>query len=471
MFISIVLIIRIINLILISRLIFYKRKEPALLLAWILALLFIPVIAFILYILFERTPKVSNRVNFIDTIEEKVNPLHYESKISECYQSIIRYNDHFNQSRLTRYNQITYYSDGEPKYKQMLLDLNQAKKSIHFLYFIIRKDEIGRKFVNLLAQKASEGVEVRVIYDGAGCFGTSIHFFDPITQAGGKVYNFHPVNIQFLGLNSNYRNHRKIVVIDGKIGYMGGMNIGAEYMSLDPKFAPWRDAHIRIVGESVRFLQLRFLRDYFMVCDEITEEQHIKENFRQYFTPTLIENECEMQVVSDGPDTETDNIKLGMVKMIQSAMTSIQIQTPYFIPDHLFLETLKMAAYSGIKVELMIPTIADHHYVYRTTTSYIKELRESGITVYLYKGFLHSKILTIDGKISCIGSTNMDQRSFKINYEISTFIYSQSFTEQLNDQFKKDLQNCLYVDDSYERNKNWFIKVEERVYRLVSMIL
>ncbi|CUM90116.1 MULTISPECIES: cardiolipin synthase [Turicibacter] len=465
------IIIRLINLFLIGNLIFYKRKEPSLLLAWILVLVFIPVIGFIFYLLFERTPKVSKKVNLVDTIEENVSDLHYESNVDEPIRSIMRYNRQFNQAKLTRYNDLTFYSEGELKYKQLYLDISQATTSIHFLYFIIRQDELGTEFVNLLAKKAHEGVEVRVIYDGAGCFGTPMHFFDPIIRAGGKVYNFHPAKIRLVGLNYNYRNHRKIVVIDGKIGYMGGMNIGKEYMSLDPKYSPWRDAHLRIIGESVRFLQLRFLRDYFMVCDDVEEENQIKTKFKNYFSSHRGEKECEMQIVSDGPDTSTDDIKSGMVKMIQTAMKSIQIQTPYFIPDNLFLETLKMAAYSGVKVEVMIPTIADHHYVYRTTTSFIKELREAGITVYLYKGFLHSKIMTVDGKVSCIGSTNMDQRSFKINYEISAFVYNETFTEQLNHQFNKDLENCLIVDDSYELNKRWWVRMEESIYRVISMIL
>lgn len=468
---SLVIIIRLINFFLIGNLIFYKRKEPALLLAWILVLLFIPVIGIIFYLLFERTPKVSRAVNFIDTIEEKVSPLAYESNIERRLNSIILYNRHFNKSKLTRFNKVDFYSDGESKYRQLLQDLNEARKSIHFLYFIIRKDEIGKQFVKILAQKAAEGLEVRVIYDGAGCFGTSIHFFDPIIEAGGKVYNFHPAKICLAGLNYNYRNHRKIVVIDGKIGYMGGMNIGKEYMSLDKKFAPWRDAHLRIMGESVRFLQLRFLRDYFMVCDDPEEERQVESQFMDYFGSAFVENECEMQIVTDGPDTSTDDIKSGMVKMIQTATSSIQIQTPYFIPDNLFLETLKIAAYSGVEIELMIPTIADHHYVYRTTTSYIKELREAGITVYLYKGFLHSKIITVDGEVSCIGSTNMDQRSFKINYEVSAFIYNQPFTKKLNAQFIRDLENCIMVDETYEQSKHWFVRMEESVYRVISMIL
>ena len=249
------------------------------------------------------------------------------------------------------------------------------------------------------------------------------------------------------------------------------MNVGKEYMSLDWNYSPWRDAHLRLVGDAVWDLQHRFFRDYFMVCEDKRDEVHIQSNLDHYFTASLVTTICPIQIVSDGPDTPTDDIKLAFVKMMQTATKSIRIQTPYFIPDQLFLETLKIAAYSGVKVEVMIPTIADHHYVYRTTTSFIHELLEANIDVYLYKGFLHSKILVIDDEICTVGSTNIDQRSFKINYEVNAFIYDQLLTHRVSHQFDKDLENCLLVDESYEKNKSWVVRLEEKVYRLVSMIL
>ena len=471
MFVYLELIIRLINLILIGFLIFKKRKDPPLLMSWILVLVFIPIVGLILYLLFERTPAVSKSLNYIDTIEQDVSTIGCKSTQPEHIQSLISYNINYNHSPLTGKNKIQLYSDGRSKYDQLFQDLQEAKESIHFLYFIIRKDEIGQQFVQLLAEKASEGLEVRVVYDGAGCFGTSPHFFDLIKQAGGKVYDFHPAKLKLIGLNYNYRNHRKIVVIDGKIAYMGGMNVGKEYMSLDPKYAPWRDAHLRLEGESVRFLQLRFLRDYFMVCTDEEEQNEIKTSFMKYFPAPILSDECEVQIVADGPDTPTDDIKAAMVKMIQIATKSIRIQTPYFIPDTIFLEALKMAAYSGVNVQLMIPTIADHHYVYRTTTSFISELRAAGVEVYLYKGFLHSKVIIVDQKVCTVGSTNIDQRSFKINYEINAFIYQESFSTHLFDQFNRDLENCMIADEMYENSKSLFVKLEESLYRIISMIL
>lgn len=462
---------RMINLILIGILIFYKRKDPALLLAWILLLLFLPPVGFVMYLLFERTPVSRKKMLFLTEYTDQRLERQIDYQFSECVASVIAFNEIYNGSRLFMYHDWMYFADGKSKYDQLFMDIEQATQSIHLLYFIVRKDEVGQRLISLLAQKAAEGVEVRLVYDSAGCFGTTLKFFDSIIKAGGHVYKFHPPTLRPIGLNYNYRNHRKIVVVDGRIGYLGGMNVGKEYMSLDPNYSPWRDAHLRLVGDAVWDLQHRFFRDYFMVCEDKRDEVHIQSNLDHYFTASLVTTICPIQIVSDGPDTPTDDIKLAFVKMMQTATKSIRIQTPYFIPDQLFLETLKIAAYSGVKVEVMIPTIADHHYVYRTTTSFIHELLEANIDVYLYKGFLHSKILVIDDEICTVGSTNIDQRSFKINYEVNAFIYDQLLTHRVSHQFDKDLENCLLVDESYEKNKSWVVRLEEKVYRLVSMIL
>lgn len=465
------IIFRTINLILIWILIFYKRKEPALLLAWILLLIFLPPVGFVMYQLFERTPIPKKKTLFLNEYHEQKQTRTFSRSFNNSVASVIAFNEIYNGSKLYMFHDWMYFSNGKDKYKQLFADIEQATESIHLLYFIVREDEVGEKLIDLLTQKASQGVEVRLVYDSAGCFGTRLNYFKPIIEAGGHVYHFHPPTFRLIGLNYNYRNHRKIVVIDGRIGYLGGMNIGKEYMSLDPKYAPWRDGHIRLVGEAVADLQYRFIKDYLLVCEDDKDELHIKEQLNHYYKSSLVMTPCPIQIVSAGPDTPTDDIKMAFIKMMQVATTSIRIQTPYFIPDSLFLETLKIAAYSGVKVEVMIPTIADHHYVHRTTTSYIKELREANITVYLYEGFLHSKNLIIDDEICTVGSTNIDQRSFKINYEINAFIYDKELTDQVVYQFHKDVNNCRIVDETYEREKSLIIRIEEGIYRLISMLL
>lgn len=465
------IIFRLINLIFICILIFYKRKEPALLLAWILLLIFLPPVGFVMYLLFERTPIPKKKTLFLNEYYNQRVSRTCNQSFKDSVASVISFNEIYNGSKLYMFQEWMYFSNGRDKYNQLFADIEQATESIHLLYFIVREDEVGEKLIHLLALKAAQGIEVRLVYDSAGCFGTTLKYFTPIIRAGGHVYHFHPPTLRLIGWNYNYRNHRKIVVIDGRVGYLGGMNIGKEYMSLDPKYSPWRDAHIRLMGDAVADLQYRFIKDYLLVCEDEADEMHIKQKLNDYYKSSLVMMTCPIQIVSAGPDTPTDDIKMAFVKMIQIATTSIRIQTPYFIPDSLFLETLKIAAYSGVKVELMIPTIADHHYVYRTTTSFIKELIDANITVYLYQGFLHSKNIIIDDEICTVGSTNIDQRSFKINYEINAFIYDKKFTAQVVHQFQKDLENCLIVDESYEHEKSLLVRVEESIYRLVSMIL
>ncbi|HAX74125.1 MAG TPA: cardiolipin synthase, partial [Firmicutes bacterium] len=466
---------RIINVCLIIRLIFYKKKDPILLLAWSLFLLFIPVIGFIIYLLVERRPKPFKKIQELDEFERSLITTYHEEfdatitsnqyPLIKQYESLVRFNRNYNKCILTSYNELDLYVDAKEKYDQLFEDIKQAKHSIHVIYFIIRNDHSGLKFLELLTQKASEGVSVRLIYDSGGCLTTPKRIFNELKEAGGQVYNFHAPFLKLLWLNFNYRNHRKIVVIDGAIGYLGGMNIGDEYCSLNPKRKPWRDAHLRITGQSVALLQLRFLRDYLTTNKDKMEHRLVLEQLTHYFGPVQTNHFCSVQIVSDGPDTDTDDIKASFIKMIFSAKASIFIQTPYFIPDRNFLDALKTAAYSGIKVTVMIPTIADNHFVYRTTTSYVKELTEANITVYLYKGFLHSKIIVVDDQICTIGSTNIDNRSFKINYEINAFIYDDSFTTEVCKRIRNDMKNCKLVDDKYHNSKTIVVRGEESLYR------
>ena len=296
--------------------------------------------------------------------------------------------------------------------------------------------------------------------------------FKPLKEAGGTVVKHYPAKFKIFTLNWNYRNHRKIVVIDGTIAYLGGMNIGDEYLSKNPKFTPWRDAHLRVTGGVVQLLQLRFFKDYAAVIEDVSDLNEVESNIERYFrSVSLDEDETFMQLVCDGPDQKTDHMRAAYIKLIMTAKKSIWIQSPYFIPDSEFLHVLKIAAHSGIDVKIMIPVIPDNHFVHRTTTSYIKELLEAGIEVYFYEGFLHSKIIIIDQEMATVGSVNMDVRSFSINFELAAFIYNDTMAKQLVEQFKLDQKDCRRLDFEYEKSKSWFMKAEESVYRLLSMLM
>lgn len=283
------------------------------------------------------------------------------------------------------------------------MDLEQATETINILYFIIRNDRSGQALIQTLAKKAREGGGVRLVYDDGGSFMTPMSFFKPLVEAGRIVVKHYPAKMKIFTLNWNYRNHRRIVVIDGKVGYMGGMNIGDE-------------------GEMVFLLQMRFLKDYFMVLEDEKEIKIIEKELDLYFSPVTCEKKTAVQIVSDGLDHKTDHIRAAYIKLIMSAQDSILIQSPYFIPDSECLHVLKIASYSGVDIKIMLPIIPDNHFVHRTTTSYIKEWFEAGVEVDFYEGFLSLKIIVVDPQICTIGSVNMDVRSFSINFEISAFV-------------------------------------------------
>ncbi len=475
------MVIQVLNLCTILVMIFRRRDEPIYIIAWTMIMTFIPFIGFLLYLLFGHGPIIKEKRTFLDAIEEhyyqqavdsQLEMMDSVSTIPSSYMSLIKFNLNYNRSILTRHNTLEYFSDANHKYERLLSDIEQAQDTINVLYFIIRGDESGKALIKTLAKKAREGVKVRLVYDDGGSFMTPSSVFKPLKEAGGTVVKHYPAKFKIFTLNWNYRNHRKIVVIDGTIAYLGGMNIGDEYLSKNPKFTPWRDAHLRVTGGVVQLLQLRFFKDYAAVIEDVSDLNEVESNIERYFrSVSLDEDETFMQLVCDGPDQKTDHMRAAYIKLIMTAKKSIWIQSPYFIPDSEFLHVLKIAAHSGIDVKIMIPVIPDNHFVHRTTTSYIKELLEAGIEVYFYEGFLHSKIIIIDQEMATVGSVNMDVRSFSINFELAAFIYNDTMAKQLVEQFKFDQKDCRRLDFEYEQSKSWFMKAEESVYRLLSMLM
>jgi len=324
----------------------------------------------------------------------------------------------------------------------------------------------------LLTKKAKQGVEVRVLYDHVGSLNTPSRMFNKLKKAGGKVTRFFPLSFGTY-CSVNYRNHRKIVVIDGQIGYVGGINIGDEYMEgakgKYKRLRPWRDTHLRIVGTSVMFLQERFLMDwYYATKDESINED---DKLKKFFHNDGGAGKVGIQIVSSGPDLSGEQIKMGYIKMINSAKDKVYLQTPYFIPDDSFLEALKIAAMSGIDVRIMIPLIPDKKFVYRATTSYIHDLLECGIKVYLYKGFLHSKMVVVDGEIASIGTANLDIRSFLLDFEINAFIYDTKFTQKCVDIFEADVEKSEILTMEKYKARGVGTKIEEAISRLFSPLL
>lgn len=456
------------NIILIIVVVFFKRKDPAVAMAWLLCFIFMPILGPIIYIIFgwglrERTKKKyieKTKASFAFSTNKK------SGKIDEEYRFLTDYFENTSKSILTENNEIKTYVSARDKYDDLLEDIKNAKETINLLYFIIHNDEIGKEILTLLSKKASEGVKVRFLYDGFGSFLTPNKAFRELKKSkNAKVAAFLPLNIFSYSL-INHRNHRKIAIIDGEIAYLGGMNIGDEYMGLK-KITPWRDTHIKIIGEAVAEVQRIFCLDW-----EFTTGENIKENSKVFFKEHIKTNSLTpMQIVASGPDSACDEVKSGFIKILYNAKSYVYIETPYFVPDQAFLDAIKTAAETGVDVRLIIPKIPDKKYVYYTTLSFIDELLNSGVKVYLYPGFIHSKTIVSDDKIVSIGTTNIDIRSFTLHFEVNAFIYSDSEAKYNKEIFICDMEKGIEITKLSQENRSVFQIMKEGFFRLFAPIM
>ncbi|MFZ8101908.1 cardiolipin synthase, partial [Staphylococcus arlettae] len=372
-----------------------------------------------------------------------------------------------NAAFLTTDNEVTIYTDGRQKFDALLNDIIQAKDYIHIQYYIFRNDNLGKSILTALEQKLTEGVEVKMLYDDMGSRTLSLKDFKSFRKNGGQVEAFFPSKLPLINLRMNNRNHRKIVIIDGQIGYVGGFNVGDEYLGLKKKFGYWRDTHLRIVGDAVNALQLRFMLDW--------NSQSTRDNLQyedRYFPDVNSGGTIGVQIASSGPDEAWEQIKYGYLKMIASAKESIYIQSPYFIPDQAFLDAVKIAALGGVNVNIMIPNKPDHPFVYWATYNNVASLLEAGVNIYHYdNGFLHSKSVVIDDEIASVGTANMDHRSFTLNFEINALIYDIEVAQQLRAAFENDLNVSYRLTQELYNQRSLWIKFKDGIARLLSPIL
>lgn len=461
--------------------IFTERKNPASSLAWIMVLAFLPVIGFILYLFLGSGFKINKRRRYankaaLDDVYDKVLKKHLKIDSEKHYLSthrdatrLLTYLGQEGDGVFTDSNTADVFSWGDNMFESLMRDISLVQDHIHILFYIIREDEIGSKIVTLLKEKAKQGVEVRLIYDSVGSFLSIRKKFKELSEAGGEVLAFAPILSKLnSSLRLNYRNHRKIVVIDGKIGYVGGMNIGDEYRGKDPKLSPWRDTHMRITGPAVWFLQERFLMDWSYVHDIDVKDSMTDE---RYFPKPYTDGDIGMQIVSSGPDAKESAIKCGMLTMFYGAQKYIYIQTPYFAPDSSFFDALRIAAKSGVDVRLMIPRLGDHWLVHRATYGYARQILDYGVRIFQYQGFLHAKTVTVDGEAVTIGTTNMANRSFTQNFEVNAFICNENFAEKHWEIFLKDQENCIELTKEWFRCRPMRVRAAYNFTRLVAPLI
>ncbi|HQK54786.1 MAG TPA: cardiolipin synthase, partial [Sedimentibacter sp.] len=378
----------IVNICMAMIVIFLERKDPTATLAWVLVLLIFPGFGFLLYLLlaqnFSRKQlfimKVYAKKTFGDYIKVQkelfsTGGLVFNDKNIENYKDLIKMNLFYYGFSYTQNNEIVIYTDGERKFQELFNSIENAKDHIHMEYYIIRNDDLGNKLLNLLSKKAKEGVEVRLLYDSVGGRQISKDKIEKLKNSGVKVAVFFSSTIPFVNFKINYRNHRKIVVIDGIVGFVGGFNVGNEYMGLNNKIGYWRDTHLKISGDAVIDLQTRFFLDW-----SHASKQELM-FLPKYFPDNRIQGKVGIQIISSGPDKSDEVIKSNYVKMINSAKKSILIQTPYFIPDASVFEAIKIAAASGVDVRIMIPCKPDHPFVYWATYWYCGGLLKYGVKV------------------------------------------------------------------------------------------
>lgn len=392
-------------------------------------------------------------------------------KAKDEFRDLILFNLRNSNSIYTYDNSVEYFIDGKSMLASLKNDLKNAKISINIMFYIFANDTTGKEVRDILVQKAKEGVEVKVIYDAIGSIHTHKGYFKELIKAGGQVQEFFPplFDIKFLNTKANYRNHRKIVVIDGSVGYTGGMNLRDDHMGRHKRIKPWRDTHLKLKGGVVATLQQLFLSDWrYVASNDDAPENYLTE---KYFPFAENDGNVFMQVVASGPDSPIDNIKECFIKMMFMAQKRVRIQTPYFIPDETFMETIRIIALSGIKVELMIPKVADKKFVYYATLWYARQLAKYGVKIYGYNGFVHAKTMTIDDEITTVGSCNIDVRSFKLNFEVNAVIYDSEKTKEYNDIFDEDIKHSDIIDEYYFEEMVLFKKLMLPICRMFSSLL
>ncbi len=424
-------------------LIFANRRSYEEKLTWILIILFLPVVGFLFYLLFGLDYSfIRNKRGFKykeEDLENVESETIFSKQFLKSYESeldFINLIDKLTFKPINFHTRTLLLNNGDEFFPKLFEELEKASDYIHLEYFIIKNGDIASKLEEVLVRKSLEGVEVRVLFDYMGSISYSSASIEKMREAGVQFKFFNPISFKLFLDGLNYRNHRKITVIDGKVGFTGGLNIGDEYNHQDKKFGFWRDAHIMLEGDAVRSLHIVFMKDWYYVTGENLM-------FGKYLTTykSDVDGGCYgVQVIDDGPDIDRTILKDTFFKAINNAKKSLRIVTPYFIPDSEIIQAIKVAALSGVDVSIIVPGKPDKQMVYNATKSYFEDLLQSGCKIYTYgKNFIHSKILIVDDLVASIGTTNFDFRSFHLHFENTVLLYGGPTIDALIKSFNDDI--------------------------------
>lgn len=473
-----------VNFLIALSIIFVDREKPEKAIGWLLIFMLLPFAGLFLYFFIGRNWKSKNlkdrlsdeMLDFIDmSLEEYAGP----------FKALPKLVTRGNGTPMSYHNKVQLFKDGTEKFQQLLKDLENAQHHIHMEYYIVKSDEIGRTVFDLLMRKSREGVKVRFIMDKIGGRKFSKAYLKEVRASGIEVVTY---SAKFASISKlidtsiNYRNHRKMVVIDGRVGYLGGNNIGDEYLGKGP-LGYWRDTHLRVEGEFVLELQALFFDDFFTVLSmnedskkwEYQKQREIyprESDLKHYFPLTQVTESVPIQLVYSGPGSEHSTTEQLFLKMIGAAEEKICISSPYFIPSEALMEALKIAVLSGIDVKILTPETYDHPAVGHASMTYIKELLDVGVQFYLYdkNAFLHTKALVVDAKICTLGTANFDVRSLYYNYEANAIIYDELTAAKVEGMFYDDMAVSRYLTlEEYNRNSTW-THLKESFFRIFSLL-
>ena len=450
------------------------NRQPAKTIAWVLVLLFVPVVGIVLYIFFGQNTRKMKLISgrSLDQLSKRSMLEFVEQRnlrMPEYFSSLVRLFTNQSLSLPFKDNAVEFYTDGYQFFPALLQAIKGATNHIHLDTYIIADDPLGRLVSDALIAKAREGVEVRLIYDDVGCWRVPERFFDRMRQAGVKVRSFMPVRFPAFTSKVNYRNHRKVCVIDGTQGFIGGMNIALRYVKgLHGGTLPWRDTHMRLRGSVVYALQRAFLVDWYFVDRTLI-------NDHRYYPPMPwhISNDSLAQVVTSSPIAQWPDIMQGYVRILLEAKRYVYMETPYFLPTEPVLFAMRTAALAGVDVRLLIPRRSDAWLIQLASMSYVTETLEAGVKVRLYeKGFNHSKLLVADDQISTCGSTNIDFRSFENNFEANVFFYDRQTALRIKDIYMRDEDCSINFSEARElHHRPYMHRFVESLLRLLSPLL
>lgn len=471
------------NIVLAGAVVFIERRDIGSTWAWLMVLFFIPLFGFFFYIFFGRQLKKSN---FYDLTKEQqellVNKVDQQMKLVDDHQDglihkyadLIKMNLRSRNALLTTGNDVLVLSDGREKFDALFHDIRNAEHEINVQYYIIKPDELGKQLRDELTRKAREGVKVRILYDEVGSRRMTSRFFRELISYGGEAQAFFPSIFRFVNFRINNRNHRKFCVIDGRIGYIGGFNVGDEYLGLDAKMGYWRDTHVRITGDAVDQIQLQFILDWnkTLTRHKIDPTAVIAQYVLGHPRDAAEAERSAVQIIASGPNSRIEHLKNTYLKLMMSAKKSIYIQTPYFIPDSSFMDVCKMALLSGVDVRIMIPNRPDHLFVYSATLAHAAELLPYGVRILQYEpGFLHAKTIVVDQEVASVGTMNIDMRSFRLNFEANAIVYDRNVARKLHELFVTDSESCYELTLERYHSRSRISKMKEAVARLLSPIL